>query len=73
MNMYYRLPNINAALLVAQLEQLDGFLNSKRELAIKYKEFFLTNNINFIEEPKDSKSNYWLQAVLLDNKTKRNE
>ena len=54
----YRLPNINAALLVAQLEQLNKFLDSKRELAKIYKEF--------IEE--NSKSNYWLQAVLLENK-----
>ena len=69
----YRLPNINAALLVAQLEQLDKFLVSKRELALKYKEFFTTNNINFITEPKDSKSNYWLQAVLLNDKKQRDE
>ncbi|RXJ83103.1 LegC family aminotransferase [Arcobacter cloacae] len=69
----YRLPNINAALLVAQLEQLEKFLVSKRNLAIKYKEFFTTNNINFIVEPKDSKSNYWLQAVLLEDENQRNE
>ena len=69
----YRLPNLNAALLVAQLEQLDVFLKSKRGLAIKYKEFFSNHDIRFIEEPKDSKSNYWLQAVLLDDKTKRDE
>ncbi len=69
----YRMPNINAALLVAQLEQLDTFLESKRELALKYKEFFSNENINFIEEPKDSKSNYWLQAVLLRDELERNE
>ena len=69
----YRLPNINAALLVAQLEQLDGFLKSKRELALKYKEFFSDNEINFIEEPEDSKSNYWLQAILLSDKNQRDE
>ncbi|HUH42312.1 MAG TPA: LegC family aminotransferase [Sulfurimonas sp.] len=69
----YRLPNINAALLVAQLEQLDGFLKSKRELALKYKEFFSKNEIKFIEEPKESKSNYWLQAILLKDKQQRDE
>lgn len=69
----YRMPNINAALLVAQLEQLEKFLASKRELTIKYKEFFTTNNIDFIIEPKDSKSNYWLQAVLLDDIDQRNQ
>jgi perosamine synthetase len=69
----YRLPNINAALLVAQLEQLKGFLEAKRNLSLKYKEFFSSNNINFIEEPKNSKSNYWLQAVLLNDKKQRDE
>ncbi len=69
----YRLPNINAALLVAQMENLDRFLNSKRELASTYEEFFKTINIDFIKEPKDSKSNYWLQVVLLNNENERNE
>jgi len=65
----YRMPNLNAALLVAQLEQLDVFLQSKRELALKYKEFFKDDeNIDFIIEPKDSKSNYWLQAIILKDK-----
>ena len=69
----YRLPNINAALLVAQLEQLEKFLFSKRELAKKYKEFFANENITFIEEPKECKSNYWLQGILLDDINQRNE
>lgn len=69
----YRLPNINAALLVAQLENLDGFLSSKRELTGIYKEFFSHENIKFIEEPQDSSSNYWLQAVLLQDVTQRDE
>lgn len=69
----YRLPNINAALLVAQLEQLEKFLASKRDLAIKYKEFFATNDITFIEELRECKSNYWLQAVLLNDLNQRNE
>ena len=69
----YRLPNINAALLVAQMENLDRFLESKRELASTYEKFFKTSNIDFIKEPKDSKSNYWLQAVLLNGVTQRDE
>ena len=69
----YRLPNINAALLVAQLEQLEKFLASKRELAKIYKEFFLQNGVKFIEEPENSKSNYWLQAVLLEGVKQRDE
>lgn len=67
----YRLPNLNAALLVAQLENLDGFLKSKRELANIYKEFFSNLDISFIKEPKDSQSNYWLQAMLLKDKQQR--
>ena len=69
----YRLPNINAALLVAQMENLDRFLESKRELALSYEEFFKTSNIDFIKEPKDSKSNYWLQAILLNDLKQRDE
>jgi len=69
----YRLPNINAALLVAQLEQLEKFLASKRDLATQYKEFFANENITFIEEPKECKSNYWLQVVVLQDINQRNE
>ncbi len=68
----YRLPNINAALLVAQLENLDKFLESKRELSNIYEEFFNDRDIKFIKEPENSRSNYWLQAVLLDNEEQRN-
>jgi aminotransferase in exopolysaccharide biosynthesis len=69
----YRLPNINAALLVAQMENLDKFLKSKRELTEIYKDFFSKSAIKLILEPENSKSNYWLQAVLLDNKKQRDE
>ncbi len=69
----YRLPNINAALLVAQLEQLEKFLVSKRELSKIYEEFFSSNSIKFIKESENSKSNYWLQAVLLDDLKERDE
>ena len=69
----YRLPNINAALLVAQLEQLNSFIEAKKKLSLKYKEYFSNYEINFVEEPKNSKSNYWLQAVLLKDKKQRDE
>ena len=69
----YRLPNLNAALLVAQLEQLDKFLMSKRDLADKYKEFFANRNIKFVEEPKNAKSNYWLQTIIFDDVRQRDE
>jgi aminotransferase in exopolysaccharide biosynthesis len=69
----YRMPNINAALLLAQLENLDMFLKNKRDLAKKYKEFFESIGIKFINEPKYSKSNFWLNAIMLDNKNQRDE
>ena len=67
----YRMPNLNAALLVAQLEQLDSFLDSKRGLAIQYKAFFENKKVSFAEEIKEAKSNYWLNALILDNLEQR--
>lgn len=65
----YRMPNINAALGCAQLEEIDHILANKRETAEKYKQFFSDNeNIHFFTEPEGSKSNYWLNAVLLNDK-----
>ncbi|AXH13463.1 LegC family aminotransferase [Halarcobacter bivalviorum] len=69
----YRLPNLNAALLVAQMENLDKFLSSKKDLATIYKEYFSSINIDFVEEPNDCSSNYWLQAIKLENKKQRDE
>ncbi|MEA3383837.1 MAG: LegC family aminotransferase [Campylobacterota bacterium] len=70
----YRMPNLNAALLVAQLEQLDSFIKNKKELALKYKNFFKNQkNIKFVEEPKNANSNYWLQAVILKDKSARDK
>jgi len=68
----YRMPNINAALGLAQLEQLPLFLQSKRTIADAYKSFFLQMGIKFFEEPTSSISNYWLNAILFDNKEERN-
>jgi aminotransferase in exopolysaccharide biosynthesis len=68
----YRMPNLNAALLVAQMENLDLFLTNKRELAVVYADFFKENSIQFVEEPESSTSNYWLQAVILKDLEERN-
>jgi perosamine synthetase len=67
----YRMPNLNAALIAAQLEQLDEFLKNKRLLANSYKDFFQNSNIKFVTELEDSESNYWLNAVILKDKTQR--
>jgi perosamine synthetase len=63
----YRLPNLNAALACAQLEQLEKFIGNKRELARRYAAFFKKLGIGFIEEPEDARSNYWLNAIVLDD------
>jgi perosamine synthetase len=65
----YRMPNINAALGCAQLEQLPQFIKQKRDLAKRYKKAFESvDGISFFSEPKDATSNYWLNALLLDQK-----
>jgi aminotransferase in exopolysaccharide biosynthesis len=67
----YRLPNLNAALGCAQLEQLPAFLESKRDLAARYIEFFKGTDLQPIVEPKDCKSNYWLNGVICQNRSQR--
>jgi perosamine synthetase len=69
----YRMPNLNAALLMAQLEKLNDFIDNKRNLANKYKTFFKRSDYNFFNEPKDSRSNYWLNSIILKNKTQRDK
>ena len=61
----YRMPNLNAALICAQLEQLETYLANKRETAERYEEFFAAvADMNFVTEPENSRSNYWLNTVL---------
>lgn len=68
----YRLPNVNAALGCAQMEQLSQVLASKRETAQRYQEFFSKiDDIKFVAEPPDSVSNYWLNTILLPDETER--
>lgn len=67
----YRMPNLNASLACAQLEQLPFMLESKRELADLYCKFFAEQGVNFRTELSDTKVNYWLMCVELENKTDR--
>lgn len=69
----YRMPNLNAALMCAQLEQLNGFLANKRKLAEDYIKFFNKQEIDFINEPGNSVSNYWLCAILLKDRLERDQ
>ena len=69
----YRLTNLSAALGVAQMEKLPLFIQMQRELANKYETFFKEVDMEFIAEPKNSNSNYWLNAVILKNRETRDE
>lgn len=69
----YRMPNINAALGVAQLEILPQLLKTKRKLALKYKDFCDSINLDFFIEPENCISNYWLNAILFENRIERND
>ena len=63
----YRLPNLNAALGCAQLEQLPGFLEDKRRLFERYQLAFANlSGVHLVNEPLGCRSNYWLQTLLLD-------
>ena len=67
----FRMPNINAALACAQLEQLDDFLVDKRNLAFEYGKYFDKKGIKFREEQSHTKANYWLMCIELENKKDR--
>ncbi len=70
----YRLTNLASALGVAQMEQLDFFVEHKRNLVKRYLEFFRNlDDIMFFVEPENAYSNYWLNVVLLKDKKQRDE
>ncbi|EPX1961352.1 aminotransferase LegC [Campylobacter coli] len=69
----YRLCNINAAILFAGLENLELFLENKRELAKIYKDFFKNHDkCKFIDEKSNEKSNFWLNTLLFKDENLRN-
>ena len=67
----YRMPNLNSALLLAQLENLDEILQKKRELTKRYLKFFKDKSYKFVEEPENCYSNYWLNSLIFNNKSER--
>jgi aminotransferase in exopolysaccharide biosynthesis len=67
----FRMPNLNAALACAQLEQLETFIQNKRNLALEYKVFFESQGIKFRKELPNTKANYWLMCLELENKKDR--
>lgn len=70
----YRMPNINAALGCAQLENIDRYVENKRETAAIYADYFKNiPGITFFTEPEDCRSNYWLNVVMLKDKNAQQE
>jgi len=67
----FRMPNLNAALACAQLEQLPKFIDNKRTLAQEYDSYFKSKGINFRTELPGTKANYWLMCVELENKKEK--
>jgi aminotransferase in exopolysaccharide biosynthesis len=67
----YRMPNLNAALACAQLEQLDAFLADKRETALYYAEAMRRLNVPFLTERPGSRANYWLNTIMLADRGER--
>lgn len=69
----YRMPNLNAALACAQLEQLPVFIENKRKLAHQYHNFFQEIGVKFRTETPNTQANYWLMCVELESKTERDQ
>lgn len=67
----YRMPNLNAAMVCAQLEQLELFIENKRELASQYANFFDGLHINFVRESSSARANYWLNAIIMNDREER--
>ena len=67
----FRMPNLNAALACAQLEQLNSFILNKRKLATEYSIFFESNGVKFRKELPNTKANYWLMCIEFENKKER--
>ena len=70
----YRMPNLNAALGCAQIENLESYVENKRATAKEYSEFFAAiPDVDFFTEPTDCRSNYWLNVVLLKDREAQQE
>ncbi|MDB6002168.1 MAG: putative aminotransferase [Rhizobacter sp.] len=69
----YRMPNLNAALGCAQMEMLAGFIEAKRRLATDYADVLKNSDLQFVVEPADATSNYWLNAVICANGAQRDQ
>lgn len=69
----YRMPNLNAALGLAQVEKLDYFLNRKEEISNKYSNLCASFGFKFFVAPKETQRNNWLNAMIVETKHERDE
>ncbi len=67
----FRMPNLNAALLSAQLDNFDHYKSSKAELYLEYKALFEGSNVELVSIPKDTNWNYWLMSACFEDKKER--
>jgi aminotransferase in exopolysaccharide biosynthesis len=67
----YRLPNLNAALGMAQMESLSAYIENKRSLAKQYQEWGDEHGLKFVQEPVNTRSNYWLNVAVTQDKQQR--
>ena len=69
----YRMPNINAALACAQLEQLPEIIRNKRETALNYQRELSKIGVNVVAEIPGTTANYWLNTIILENRQERDD
>lgn len=67
----YRLPNLNAALGVAQMEALPQMLEIKSEVTGRYRQFCAEQGLRFIDAPEGTTPNFWLNAIVLNDRAER--
>jgi perosamine synthetase len=63
----FRMPSLNAALGLSQIENLDGLLTAKRKIAARYQEYFKNfDEVSILKQPENSNSNFWLNNIILE-------
>ncbi|MDC3239520.1 LegC family aminotransferase [Gammaproteobacteria bacterium] len=67
----YRMPNLNAALGLAQLQRLNEYIQIKRDIALSYQSWGERNGFNFVKELSGTRSNYWLNTMLVEDREER--
>lgn len=69
----FRMPNLNAALGLAQFENIENYLSKKRNLASEYRNLFKGSDYLFVDEVESNKSNFWLNTIICENKKERDK